>query len=163
MGGKVSDRKMMATAVVLFVHRGLGKREVTELIDDRLSDYLNEKEERKPRTITLPWYVFDYHTTLGASVLRKFVKENPTINAELVRRLWFCVESAYTPPELSEHYLLSMKTRPEIWETMWWPRVLVSLLSKKDAKLRSVVVQWNEEMKPRIQELVEWEMDRRKE
>jgi len=155
-GGCLADRRTMLAAMVILAGRGLTKEEALDV-----SEIGVRRAKGRPRTIPLPWYVFDQSTLVGASALRVFMKRHEKVDGERLQRLWFYAESAFTPEDRAG-WCHKVKRNPKVWESLWWPVAVREKLTFGDREQNENVRIWTERVRPEMQQVVEWSLETRR-
>lgn len=131
-GGMVADKWGLLAGMILIACRRMLKKDVKTLEEKGLPLW-KEHFGRKPKTINLPWYVFDMHTGIGKWALNIFMKRTAKkFGIELRSDLfdiWFCFSSGFVPPYLHKELPLSDASIATIEEEIWWPAIVPVLLT----------------------------------
>jgi len=159
-GGMLADRLACLGGVLLIKHRGLKLEEIRSHMTDASSRYLTEVG-RKPKTVNLPWDVFDMHTQVGmvaSSVfMKRYAERYPGLDKQTFENAWFYFESAWNKYDR----LTALKEKPSCFESMWWPILIKKTIVFSDLKPKQVKKLWDTEMSDVMKKLVEWAIEKR--
>lgn len=157
--GRLEDRQTLLAAMVILAHRGLTKEEALDISEIGVQRYLNSNGGGKPRTVSLPWYVFDQDTRVGAVALKAFMKKHK-VDKERLRRLWYYAGSQFVPAKMA-NWCKALKNEPRIWESMWWPMAVRVGLTFKGRDPKANYRIWANQVRPEMQQVVEWALETR--
>lgn len=150
-GGMVGDKWMLLAAIILIISRGIQKSYVSQSEAIGMEAWKNKAGKRKPRTVSLPWYVFDMHTQAGKFAMNVFMKRKAADflikDRDALQSVWFIEESAFVPP----HLLIEVGADEEVilpHQTFWWQYVT----DKMEAKvLGHTLEEFRENVWPKMQ------------
>lgn len=160
-GGMAGDKTACFATMLLIAMRGLKQDDVEDYISDSLK---KKKIARQPRTVELPWYVFDMHTTIGKMAMSIFMKhhaEKFDIDKDGLDGLWFCLESAKIPPEDLPLVKYSDDAKPTAFESMWWPLAVRDEIQFADNSAKQAKALWDSKIGTEIQSIVNWCIEKR--
>lgn len=163
-GGMFVDRWLCLAAMVLVVSRGIEKEAVEKAAADGVSHWAAEAGGRKPRTVNLPWYVFDMHTAPGKMALAIFMKNHAKRvrieSKEDFEELWFVRESGFVPNSMVR--TAENEDKATFLDTVW-----VRLAEREKEKLRfggrSTADRLWKRSYPEISSIVRWCLEKREE
>lgn len=155
LGGKVHDLWLCPSVISLLNQRAL----TPELVDAELAHGVRMWHKRsghsKPRTIPLPWHVFDKHTRLGQSALSVFMREHAKRykigSADDLWLAWFFLESARVPDDLLSVARLSQDFVYILTDNAWWS----SYVKLRLKPVRAIVERWSE-VRAELKKTIEW-------
>jgi len=162
-GGMLDDRFWCLAAMVLIKMRGIDQEAIKEDLVEGLKKWQKRTGRKKPRTVNLPWYVFDMHTQAGGYATNIFMKNKAAKYEGLDRKkfkdVWFSFESGKIA-----NYLINwtaLKEDPGMMETMWAledirQRVAFGKNNPKQAKF-----QWDNQIRAEIKGAVRWVLEKR--
>lgn len=163
-GGMMGDRQACLACMILVVSRRLNEKEIKKQIGWGVKRWNRLSKHKKPRTINLPWYVFDMHTAIGKFALSVFMKKSkyPGLDRGKFDDIWFDLESAWIPEDL---YREAKYTTGKVsaTESMWWPILMDIELRFGGYKPEGVRHLWKSEMKKKIKNIVLWCAQKRSE
>ena len=160
MGGKAGDLAMCSPAYYLLNSREFVKDEIQSLIDQGTAEWYTLNGKRKPRTVKLPWYVFDQHTQAGMFALNVFLKNHSDtlpFKVEHFKQLWFWGESAFIPDRL----LKKADDNPKVWENMFYDLHLSDKIGISGMDVGEFQHWWKDEIQNRLSGIVEWCLEKR--
>ena len=165
-GGMLADRFCCLAAMVLIGKRGLSKKLAVEDMRAGMQKWWNRVgEKRKPRTVNLPWYVFDMHTQVGKIVkgiwCRKYLDDYEKLTEQKFANIWFVFASAAMPRDLVNYIEKTEQLLPD--ETAWWVRNLKEEIQFADWTAKQIARIWRKEMRDDVKGLVEWLLRKREE
>lgn len=163
-GGMLIDRQMCLAAMILIALRGLLQERVDEDIKAGARKWKERvKEKRNPVTVSLPWYIFDMHTQAGRHALNIFtrykLKKYPGMTADDFKRIWFHLESAFTPNVLLKCTLKDERLTE--LDSRWWMPWLATALSFDGKIMPDVKQLWDSSLKKEIRQIVCWVIQKR--
>jgi len=143
MGGMLGDKQQCIVAMILIAQHGLQQERVKKAEVEGLKRW----KGGKPKTVNLPWYVFDFHTALGKMArsifLKRKAKDFGNIDEDGFSKIWFHLESGFVPKDLIAE------------SQAFWP-------AWREAELTGLPVKlWEKGMKKEIQSIVNWCIERR--
>jgi len=165
-GGMVDDRKACLACMLLLVYRGLDEKKAKEQIKWGVRRWTRNSKRKKPRTVNLPWYVFDMHTAIGkfaeAVFMKNKAKEYKGLDKQKFEDVWFNLESALIPDDLIR---LVPYTEEKLTATdsMWWPLLVELELPFGGYTAKGVRYLWKAEMRKEVKAIVNWCANRRSE
>uniref|UniRef100_A0A6M3M4F2 Uncharacterized protein n=1 Tax=viral metagenome TaxID=1070528 RepID=A0A6M3M4F2_9ZZZZ len=143
MGGMLGDKQQCIVTMILIAQYGIAKNVVAQAEIDGLKRW----KGGKPKTVNLPWYVFDMHTAVGKMAMGILIKRKAAqfgnIDQEALSKLWFYMESGFVPKEMVSD------------SQAWWPAWREEELAGLPVKL------WEKGMKKEIQSIVNWCLEKR--
>ncbi len=164
-GGMMGDRYFCIATILLIGLRRLCQADVLASIQDGASLWAARVgARRKPRTVELPWYIFDMHTQLGKIAFSIFMKhhaEKFNIGKEDADNWWFECESGVVIDELLKTTDIDPAS-PGILDNMWFPWHLKA--GRTVAPFRDDVEAmeaWEAEGREVMKGCVEWIMEKR--
>lgn len=158
IGGMVGDRIMMLMGMILVATRGLDEEKVREIEQEDLKKY----KVAKPKTIEMPWYVFDRHTQVGKIVLGIFTKkygERFELDKDELWTLFFNCESAKVPDDKIS--LIDITENPKTTDSMWWGYYLKRVLEGNGRSVEESKRLWKDSISPIMEELTQWLLEAR--
>ena len=167
-GGMEGDKSFCLAGMILITLRGLDADEVKKQVAHDVKVY-KEKNGAIPKTINLPWYVFDKHTQLGKMAFRIFMKRKAAQagipDEDVLWRLWFFSESAKTPA-----YLLKIQDfdaveegRATVFDSIYWIPELNEQLPFDNYTPKQAKRIWDEEIAKEISNIINWCIEKRAE
>ena len=158
MGGMFVDRCFCLSGMILIAMRGLRKDDILLDIKAGKEKWLKRVNRRdKPRTINLPWYVFDKHTRVGMAAIKIFMEHKaakyPGLTEEKFRSIWFYIESAYSPIDS-----LCLKPKEDYYtafDSIYWLPLLNRELRYSHNGPKKVKKIWDSKMRKQIRVIVE--------
>ncbi len=160
-GGMLGDKWVMLSSQVMLASRGLDEEEVQEQIQQGFIRWLDKAGSRQPRTVDLPWFVFDMHTVAGkmamSAVFNKQGDKFRLKSKEELDLIWFLLESAFVPPELRRQVPYALRPLPSCFEEMWWQiNVRSELNSLENWNYRAAKEDLWPQLQPELERLVQW-------
>jgi len=154
MGGMFGDRVVAVGSILLLMTRTVDEAIVDDLIDKGVKSW-TKKKGRRPRTVNLPWYVFDMHTQVGKIAMSVVKKKKKELIPDDLLAVWFLLESAYIPESLRVENLET----PNAFEEKWWPIHKKSELEQQGGK--DMIQIWDDSLRDHIKGIVEWLLEKR--
>ena len=158
MGGMFVDRCFCLSGMILVAMRGLCKEDILLDVKAGKEKWLKRVNGRdKPKTVNLPWYVFDKHTRVGMAAIEIFMKhkvdEYPGLTKEKLKSIWFYIESAYSP-------IGSLRLKPKedyytAFDSVYWLPLLNKELRYSHNGPKKVKKIWDSKMRKQIRVIVE--------
>lgn len=165
-GGMLDDRKACLACMLLIASRGLDEQEAKKQVEWGVARWVRNSKRNKPRTVNLPWYVFDMHTAAGKFASSVFMKrkgkEYVGLTKDKFENIWFSFESALIPKDLVK---VVPYTREKLtaYDNMWWPIQLKLELPFGGYKPKGVKHLWDSGMRDEVRSIVRWCLDKRAE
>jgi len=162
MGGMLGDRQCALATMVLVSHRGLKQKDVQAGVKRGLGAWVDRVGRKRPRTVEMPWYVFDMHTAAGKMALYTYLKHYAkphAIGYNRLNKMWFQLESNFSPEYAIEYAPLSKK--PGIWQCVWHQPYLDLKMPEEGLSRAEVETKWAEKVRPKLIELVAWALEKR--
>jgi len=163
MGGMSADRFACVSGMLLVAMRGLDEEAVEEELSSGFKRWKKEKD-RKPRTTSLGWYVFDIHTVVGKFASSVFMKRKARkfgLSKEKLHQIWFDLESAWIPTDLMKLVPYNLDGKLTCFDSMWWPYMVKRDLAYADYSARQVKKLWDTKIRKELKSIVEWCMEKR--
>jgi len=150
MGGMLSDRIMSLASLILLASRSINVGDIEDLKESGLRRWVSVNGMRKPRTVNLPWYVFDMHTRVGMwaenIVMKRYSEEFSLSSKAQLDSMWFFFESAFVPDSLIEvgepKHLMS-------WNQFWWDKMV-------EVEIKGFPKVWNSGLAKAVENVVNW-------
>ena len=157
MGGMLGDRQTTIPAMLIIKNRTLTEEAVLSLVKKGISKCGKEA----PRTVNLPWYVFDMHTQVGKIAASIFLKKHKELipDRKEFESLWLCAESAHTPKHLSGYR--KVLDAPSMYDCIWWPVVLKHRLSVGGRPAKECLNLWRTKWRNEMESIVHWLLEKR--
>ena len=158
MGGMFGDRIMSLAAILLLTHRGIEEGYIDDLVEVGLKRWVDSHGKRKPKTVNLPWYVFDFHTQVGkiaVSIWRK--NKSHKYQIKDLHAVWFYLESGHVPSFMREENLKN----PSAFEEKWWPLFKEYSIKKGGGGEKDVKLSWKRTIRDELKGIVEWVLEKR--
>lgn len=162
MGGMLGDRQCALAVMVLINHRGLKQKEVVAGVKLGVQGWSDRTGRRKPRVVGMPWYAYDMHTAAGKMVMYTYLKHYASaheIGYNRLNKMWFQLESNYSPPEAIEYAPLLQK--PGIWQCVWHQPYLDLRMPEEGLTRQEVETKWVEKVRTKLVDLVVWALEKR--
>ena len=165
-GGMLDDRKACLACMLLIVSRGLDEAEAKKMVTWGVKRWVKNSKRAKPRTVNLPWYVFDMHTAAGkfasAVFMKKRGKEYVGLTKKKFEDTWFAFESALIPKDLVK--VVPYTEGPlTSYDSMWWPMQVKLEVPFGGYTAKGVKELWDNHMREEIRNIVKWCLARRDE
>ncbi len=123
-GGMLGDRWILVAGMILLATRSCKPARIKKEEEWALQHWKKKAGSRKPRTIDLPWYVFDGHTQAGKIVLGTIMKhygnELKFDKSSALWNVWFLMESGLVPDDLQLAVSIDEEAIGCV-ESSWWP------------------------------------------
>jgi len=163
-GGMLGDRVGCLGVMILVAARGLKKEEVKRKIEEDWRLWKQKHGSKPPKTVNLPWYVFDMHTMVGKMAMRVFLKYREQkgfgwVTERDLDDLWFYAESAWVPAWMRTD--VEDPTVASPFEQVWWPIEERLRLSKNGMSPMETRRLWKKKMGAEMKKIVEWCIERR--
>jgi len=159
-GGMLADRVACLGAMILITMRGLDEEKITEHVQMAIRERLTEK----PKTIPLPWYVFDTHTQVGQMALGVFMKRyagkyHAKMTRTIVDNIWFFHESAVH--EFVNLMPFDKDAKPTCFDSIWWVPLIKVWTAFGDQTPKQAKEHWQNGIRSEIEKLVIWALEKR--
>lgn len=168
MGGMLGDRMSCLSVMMLISFRGLNKKVIQADIKQGAKRwYKRVGQVRQPKTIQMPWYVFDMHTQAGKIGGRIFEKNKLSkykgLDAEKFYSIWFFCESAKMESSLIRWKIddFDLGSRFDPYDTAWWIPLMKYALMYGKYSAKDVKIKWDKVMQEEVKGGVEWILNKR--
>jgi hypothetical protein len=165
-GGMLNDRYFAFTGMILLFLRGLDEAAVNEDLKKGRDRWVKKVNGRtKPRTVSLPWYVFDKHTQVGREAIGKILSRwnqagqgRDALDEYHLDTIWFYLESAKTGKDMI-NIVAEEREGLTALDSMWWLKMLRHRLSLNDHLTPKKCAQmWKRDGLAELTEEVTWEI-----
>lgn len=151
-GGMLNDRYFAFTGMSLLFLRGLDRKAVIADLKNGRERWLKKvNNRRKPKTINLPWFVFDKHTQVGRDSIGEVLsrwngrRRSRKLNIYEIETMWFYLESVRVGKDMIR-VLSEEKNELTALDSMWWLKLIRHKLSFSDELTPKRCAQiWKEE------------------
>lgn len=165
-GGMLGDKWFLLAAIILTASRHFKVEKVAKAEAYGIKRWSKRIGKRKPRSINLPWWVFDMHTGVGKIALKTFMKrkakEFHITTPEDLAHIWFLLSSGMVPDDLMRHCALSAQ-EVSCLQSAWWVLNISMVLDRLDSSrltYAKCVKMWPK-VERELNGIVTWLLERR--
>lgn len=157
MGGKPSELDLCNPAYFIVGARKFDSDDTDRIIREGVKTW-TDGHRAKPKTVPLPWYVFDSTTQAGLFAGNVFIKnhgEKLPFKIDFFWELWSYAETKHIPPQLLR-VPESVRDDPEFYENRYYPCFLGRKFGISGMNTKQFAEFWNDYIVEPLQGCVEW-------